>query len=167
MTRLLLAAVACALVAAAPAGSAGRTVTYAGVLLRVPAGWYAVAAPTPTCDPERLLAVSSAPLRPYEGHRGFELPRRAGSVLVFVLEDRLREDRPVGDLRRPTHFTVDWGHLRRLEPCCQSPTAPAFLRYVKQQGRYVGFVVYPVGTIDAATRAETLRLLDSLRVRPR
>jgi hypothetical protein len=86
---------------------------------------------------------------------------------VFVLEDRLREDRPVGDLRRPAHFTVDWNHLRRLEPCCQSPTAPAYLRYVKQEGRYVGFVVYPVGRISAATRAQTSRLLDSLRVRLR
>jgi hypothetical protein len=167
MKRALLGAAACALVAATPAGSAGRTATYAGVSLRVPAGWYAASAPTPTCDPERLLAVSSAPLRPYEAHRGFALPRRPGSVLVFVLEDRLREDRPAGDLRRPTHFTVDWGHLRRLEPCCQSPTAPAFLRYVKQSGRYVGFVVYPVGTIDPTTRSETLGLLDSLRVRLR
>jgi hypothetical protein len=38
---------------------------------------------------------------------------------------------------------------------------------VKQQGRYVGFVVYPVGTISAQTRAQTLRLLDSLTIRRR
>lgn len=112
-----------AIVTAAPAGSAGRTVSVAGVSLGVPAGWHAAAALTPNCDPERLIAVSSAPLIPYEEHRGFALPRR-GEVLVFVLEVRLREDRPIGDLRRPSHFTVEWEHLRRFEPCCQSPTAP-------------------------------------------
>jgi hypothetical protein len=150
------------LVTAAPAGSAARAVTYAGVSLSVPTGWYATAAPTQNCDPERLIAVSTSPLR-----RGFALPRRSGEVLVFVLEDRLRADRPVGDLRRPVHFRVDWSHLHRLEPCCESPTAQAFLHYVKQEGRYVGFVVYPVGRISATTRAQTLQLLDSLTIRPR
>lgn len=149
------------LVAAAPARSAERSVRSAGVSLRVPAGWHAAVAPTPACDPERLIAVSSAPLR-----RHFALPR-AGDVLVFVLEVRLRADRPVGDLRRPAHFAVDWDNLRRLEPCCKAPTAPSYLRYVKQNGRYVGFVVYPVGRISAATRAETLRVLDSLMIRAR
>ena len=86
---------------------------------------------------------------------------------MFVLEDRLREDRPTGDLRRPPHFTITWENLRRLEPCCQSPTAPAYLRYVKQQGRYVGFVVYPIGRIGAETKSETLRVLDSLTIRRR
>ena len=162
MKRALAGTVIWLLVAAAPAGSAARTVTYAGVSLSVPAGWYATAAPTQNCDPERLIAVSTSPLR-----RGFALPRGSGAVLVFVLEDRLRADRPVGDLRRPVHFTVDWNNLRRLEPCCQSPTAPAYLRYVKQGGRYVGFVVYPVGRISATTRAQTLQILDSLGIRPR
>jgi hypothetical protein len=165
--RYLLAATMCALVVAVPAGSSERIITFAGVSLRVPSGWYAAAAPTPDCDPERLIAVSSAPLRPSESHRGFALPRRSGAVLVFVLEDRLRADRPVGDLRRPAHFAVDWGELRRLEPCCESPNAPSFLRYVKQQGRYVGFVVYPVGHVSASIRAQTQRLLDSLTIRPR
>ena len=139
----------------------------AGVSVRVPAGWYAATAPTPGCDPMRLIAVSSAPLRPHGARGGFALPRHSGQVLVFVLEDRLREDRPVGDLRRPAHFTVDWDSLRRLEPCCESPTAPSYLRYVKQEGRYVGFVVYPIGRIGAKTRSETLRLLDSLTIRRR
>jgi hypothetical protein len=167
MKRALIGATACALITVAPAGSAARTVLVAGVSVRVPAGWYAAAAPTPTCDPMRLIAVSSAPLRPYEGHRGFALPRRPGAVLVFVLEVRIREDRPVGDLRRPTHFTVDWDNLRRLEPCCQSPTAPSYLRYVEQRGRYIGFVVYPIGRVSTVTRSQTLQLLDSLTIRRR
>jgi hypothetical protein len=160
----------CALAAAVPAGSTGpheRIVSFAGVSVQAPTGWYAVAAPTPGCDPERLIAVSSAPLRPYEQHRGFALPRRRGSVLVFVLEVQVRGDRPVGDLRRPRHFAVDWTHLRRLEPCCEAPTAPSYLRYVRQHGRYIGFVVYPVGRVGAATRAATGRLVDSLTIGPR
>jgi hypothetical protein len=167
MRRALVGAIACALITVAPAGSTGRIVLVAGVSIHVPAGWYAAPAPTPTCDPMRLLAVSSAPLRPYEAHRGVALPRHSGQVLVFVLEVRVREDRPVGDLRRPAHFTVDWDNMRRLEPCCGSPTAPSYLRYVKLQNRYVGFVVYPVGRISTTTRSETLRLLDSLTIRPR
>jgi hypothetical protein len=165
MRRALIGAIACALITVTPAGSAGRIVRVAGVSVRVPAGWYAAPAPTPTCDPMRLIAVSSAPLRPYEAHRGFALPRHSGQVLVFVLEVRVREDRPLGDLQRPAHFSVDWGDLRRLEPCCQSPTAPSYLRYVKQESRYVGFVVYPVGRISATTKNETLQLLDSLVIR--
>jgi hypothetical protein len=167
MKRALAGAALGALIAVAPAASAGRAVLVAGVSVRVPAGWYAAAAPTPTCDPMRLIAVSSVRLRPYEAHRGFALPRHSGQVLVFVLEVRVREDRPLGDLRRPAHFTVDWDNLRRLEPCCQSPTAPSYLRYVRQEGRYVGFVVYPIGRISATTRSETLRLLDSLTIRRR
>jgi hypothetical protein len=167
MKRALAGAALGALITVAPAASAGRAVLVAGVSVRVPAGWYAAAAPTPTCDPMRLIAASSAPLRRYEAHRGFALPRHSGEVLVFVLEVRVREDRPVGDLRRPAHFTVDWDNLRSLEPCCESPTAPAYLRYVKQAGRYVGFVVYPVGRTSASTRRATLELLDSLTIRPR
>ncbi|HEU5361940.1 MAG TPA: hypothetical protein VFU56_01305 [Gaiellaceae bacterium] len=170
MIRSLVVAAALASAAAVPAGSTaagGSVVSFAGVSVRVPPGWHGAAAPTPSCDPERLIAVSSAPLRPFEGHRGFALPRHPGDVLVFVLEVQMREDRPVGNLRRPRHFAVDWTHLRRLEPCCEAPTAPAYLRYVRQQGRYIGFIVYPIGRVGPATRAATERLVDSLTIRPR
>jgi hypothetical protein len=34
-------------------------------------------------------------------------PPRPDQVIVLLLEDRWAQDRPVGDLRRPRHFTVD------------------------------------------------------------
>jgi hypothetical protein len=83
------------------------------------------------------------------------------------MEDVLAVDRPVGDLRRPAHFRLDWSSTRRLEPdgFCGNPSTPAVMRYVKVAGRYIGFIVYPGPGVSAATRAQTLALLDSVRVR--
>jgi hypothetical protein len=87
-------------------------------------------------------------------------------VLVVLLEDRYRQDRPVGDLRRTQHFAVTWARLSRVKPSCGLPGSPGYMRYVKTHGRYLGFIVYPGSAVDAKTREATVTLLDSLEVKP-
>jgi hypothetical protein len=38
------------------------------------------------------------------------------------------------------------------------------MRYFKVDGRYLGFIVYPGRRVGTRTRAQTLALMDSLRV---
>ncbi|MGH2998671.1 MAG: hypothetical protein ACRDNM_05150 [Gaiellaceae bacterium] len=131
--------------------------------IRVPTGWHAAITKTPSCDPERLIAVSSAPLR--IGRTTTLAPPPHGNVLILLLEDRYRQDRPTGDLQRPAHFSVAWNRPVTLKPICGMPNTPAFLRYFRAHGRYVGFIVYPAGPIGSRTRAATLAIMDSLRFR--
>lgn len=148
--------------AASPTGR----VSTSGVRLVVPVGWHATVAKTPQCDPERLIVASSRRLRiGADGRVGSPL---SAEVIVLLLEDRQAQDRPVGDLRRPRHFTVDWANLRRLSPdgYCGNPRGPAAMHYIKTHGRYLGFIVYPGPHVRASTRAKALALMDSLRVTP-
>jgi hypothetical protein len=163
MRALLLAGLL--MLGSAPAGFAARpaaSISSAGATLGVPLGWHAVVARTPNCDPERLLVVSSAPIRP--GARRVLAAPVDGQVLILLLEDRYRVDRPVGDLRRPVHFSVAWDHLTGLKGACDAPSGPAFMRYFRAHGRYIGFIVYPGAHLGPATRARTLQVMDSLRV---
>jgi hypothetical protein len=139
-----------------------QTISTAGTTLRFPAGWHAVVARTPACDPERLIALSSAPLR--IGPGGQLSPPRKGQVLILLLEDRSRQDRPFGDLRRPAQFSITWNRLVRVKPICGNPDTPAVMRYFKTHNRYIGFIVYPGAQIGSNTRAKTLAVMDSLRV---
>jgi hypothetical protein len=148
----------------ASATGTSSTISTAGVTLRVPAGWHAAPAKTPDCDPERLIAVSSARLRiSASGRVAAPGPRQ---VVILLLEDRYVQDRPTGNLRRPVHFTIAWNRLVELEPSgyCGSPNAPAAMHYVKTHGRYLGFIVYPGAGIGSSIRAKTLSVMDSLRV---
>jgi hypothetical protein len=139
-----------------------QTISTAGTTLHVPAGWHAAVARTPACDPERLIAVSSAPVR--IGSGGQLSPPRKGQVLILLLEDRFRQDRPFGDLRRPARFSITWNRLVRVKPICGNPDTPAFMRYFKTHSRYIGFIVYPGAHSGSNTRAKTLAVMDSLRV---
>lgn len=85
-------------------------------------------------------------------------------MLVLLLEDRYRQDRPTGDLVRPAHFSVTWNRLVTIKPACGLPNAPGFMRYFKTHGRYLGFIVYPGAQINRQTRRQTLAAMDSLRV---
>jgi hypothetical protein len=140
-----------------------RTISANGTTLRIPAGWHAAVARTPDCDPERLIVVSSAPLQ-ISASGQVQAPRQR-QVVILLLEDRYVQDRPVGDLRRPTHFAIAWNKLVRLEPnrYCGNPNAPAAMHYFKTHGRYLGFIVYPGAAVDAQTRATTLAVMDGLR----
>lgn len=142
----------------------GRIVSTAGVSLQPPAGWQAQIAMTPACDPERLIVASSTPTHIAPSGRLPSPP--AGAVLVVLLEDRYRQDRPVGDLHRPRHFSVSWNHLAQIKPSCGLPATPAYMYYVKTHGRYLGFIVYPGSVVNANTRAATIALMDSLQVDP-
>jgi hypothetical protein len=139
-----------------------QTISTAGTTLHVPAGWHAAVARTPACDPERLIAVSSAPLRISSG--GQLAPPRKGQVLILLLEDRYRQDRPYGDLRRPAYFSITWNRLVHMKPVCGNPDTPAFMRYFKTHSRYIGFIVYPGAHIAANTRSKTLAVMNSLHV---
>jgi hypothetical protein len=153
-----------AAVAAGVAVSAPRRISSAGVSLQLPPGWAGKASRTRGCDPRRLLVASSSRLRiSATGRIGSP---RAGEVLVAVMEDIQVQDRPVGDLRRPRHFQVDWAYLRTLAPdgFCGNPKGPAAMHYFKTHGRYLGFIVYPGRRVTAQTRAQTLEFMDSLRV---
>jgi hypothetical protein len=140
-----------------------RMVSANGVTLRIPAGWDGAVARRPDCDPERLIVVSSAPLQ-ISASGQVQAPRQR-QVVILLLEDRYVQDRPVGDLRRPTHFAIAWNKLVRLEPnrYCGNPNAPAAMHYFKTHGRYLGFIVYPGAAVDAQTRATTLAVMDGLR----
>jgi hypothetical protein len=142
----------------------GRTASTAGVSLQLPAGWQAQITKTPACDPERLIVASSTPTHIAPSGRLRSPP--AGAVLVVLLEDRYRQDRPLGDLRRPQNFAVSWNHLAQIKPSCGLPASPAYMHYVKTHGRYLGFIVYPGSAVDAKTRAATIALMDSLHVNP-
>jgi hypothetical protein len=168
--RLLLSIMAAVVALVAPGAVAdgapgkGRTASTAGVSLQLPGGWQAQIAKTPACDPERLIVASSTRTR--IGPSGRLRSPPAGAVLVVLLEDRYRQDRPVGDLRRPRHFSVSWNHLAQIKPSCGLPASPAYMHYVKTHGRYLGFIVYPGSAVDAKTRAATIALMDSLHVNP-
>ena len=130
---------------ALPAAPPAHVVSSHGLSLRLPAGWRGGAA-SDDCDPVLRLRVSS--------------PR--GDVVVYLLEDRVNA--PAGDLRRPARFAVGWSRLERLEGCCETPGGPGWLRWFRQRGRLLGFLVHPRGSPRAAVRAQTDALLDSLRV---
>ena len=140
--------------------AAPPAVSASGVRLKIPAGWHATVSKTPSCDPERLIVSSSAPL--HVTASGRVAAPEPTDVVVVLLEDR--HVRPLGDLRRPAHFSVRWNRLVRVRGDCGLPNAPAFIRYFKTQGRYLGFIVYPGAHVGKATRAKTLALMDSLRV---
>jgi hypothetical protein len=168
MKSLLVAGVVAFALVASTASAASHTseVSTSGVHLVVPAGWHATVARTPQCDPERLIVASSGRLRiSATGHVASPLP---GEVSVLLLEDRQAQDRPIGNLRRPRHFTVGWASLRTLSPdgYCGNPKGPAAMHYIKTHGRYLGFIVFPGSHVRAPTRAKTLALMDSLRVTP-
>ena len=163
---LLPAVAAGLLVVASGAAPSLAVVRVSGVSVRLPAGWQWAVARTPQCDPQRLLVASSAPVRIGAGGR-LAAPG-AGVVTVLVVEDVQVEDRPVGNLRRPRHFTIDWGNLRTYEPdgFCGNPRGAAAVHYVKLGGRYIGLIVHPGVGVSDLVREQTLALLDSLRVEP-
>jgi len=164
MRCVLLAVVLCfSVTAGSSAGELPRSISVAGASLRLPVGWQAVAALTPDCDPERLIVASSGPL--LSGSSGSVVPPRRGQVTVLLLEDRYRQDRPSGDLRRPARFSIAWSRLVQVKPLCGSPDRPAFMRAFRVHGRYFVFIVYPGTQISPQTRAETLSVLDSVRVK--
>lgn len=168
MRPLVVIGVAAFVIAASAAVAAAprKEISTSGVHIVVPSGWHATVAKTPQCDPERLIVASSGRLRiSATGRVASPLP---SEVVVLLLEDMQAQDRPVGDLRRPRHFFVDWSGLRTLEPdgFCGNPRGLASMRYIKTHGRYLGFIVYPGGHPDALARAKTLALMDSLRVTP-
>jgi hypothetical protein len=162
------AALVCLLVltgsATAASWTTGRIISTTGVTLRVPTGWHAAVSRTPDCDPERLIVASSEPLR-ISASGGVASPT-GRAVIVLLLEDRQVQDRPSGDLRLPRHFAIAWNYLRTLAPdgYCGNPKGAAAMHYFKTHGRYLGYIVYPGSNPGRRVRAETLALMDSLRV---
>jgi hypothetical protein len=150
--------------ATAATRASGHTVSTAGVTLLVPTGWHAAVSRTPDCDPERLIVASSEPLQ--ISARGRVASPTSRAVIVLLLEDRQVQDRPSGDLRLPRHFQIDWNDLRRLDPdgFCGNPKGPTAMHYFKTHGRYLGYIVYPARNVGLRVRAQTLALMDSLRV---
>jgi hypothetical protein len=145
-------------------GTSGRTISTTGVALRLPTRWQAAVSRTPGCDPERLIVASSEPLR--IGASGRVASPASRAVIVLLLEDRQLQDRPSGDLRLPSHFQIDWNDLRTLEPdgFCGNPKGPAAMHYFKTHSRYLGYIVYPGRNVGPRVRAQTVALMDSLRV---
>ncbi len=162
--RSLLSVIAIALPTPCAAAGTGRLISTAGVSIQIPAGWQAQVSKTPACDPERLIVAAST--RMHIRPDGQLLTPRAGTILIVLLENRYRQDRPVGDLRRPQHFSVTWNRLARIKPSCGLPSSPGYMRYVKTHGRYLGFIVYPGAATRARTREATITLMDSLHVNP-
>jgi hypothetical protein len=158
---LLLGFLALALCPAAGAGRTGmQKVESAGVQVTIPAGWRADTNKALSCDPQRLMLLSSQPIS--TAHTGGLLAPTRSQVLIAVVEDQV--NLPSGDLHRPARFSVDWNHPVRLKGSCGSPDAPASMHWFHTDGRYLGLTVYAGSHIPAATRAHTIAVMDSLRV---
>jgi hypothetical protein len=148
-----------------PAAGAGRTGTQkvesAGVQVTIPASWRADTNKALSCDPQRLMLLSSQPIR--TARTGGLLAPTRSQVLIAVVEDHMNP--PSGNLHRPARFSVDWNHPVRLKgSSCGSPDAPALMHWFRTDGRYLGLTVYPGSHISAATRAQTIAVMDSLKV---
>ena len=54
----------------------------------------------------------------------------------------------------------------QLEPdgFCGNPKGPAAMHYFKTHSRYLGYIVYPGSSVGPRVRAQTVALMDSLRV---
>jgi hypothetical protein len=148
----------CSTVAAGPTKT--RNVTSAGLQLTVPAGWHVDQNKLLSCDPQRLLLVSSQPIR--TARTGGLLAPDSGQVLIFVMEDHA--NLPAGNLHRPTRFSVDWNRLFHLKGSCGTPDTPASMHWFHTQGRYLGLTIFPGPRISTKTRAQTIAVMDSLRV---
>jgi hypothetical protein len=158
---LLLVFLALELCPGAGAGRAGmQRVESAGVQATIPAGWRADTNKALACDPQRLMLLSSQPIR--TARTGGLLAPTAGQVEIAVVEDHV--NLPSGNLHRPTRFSVDWSHPARLEGSCGSPDAPASMHWFRTDGRYLGLTVYPGSHVPAATRARTIAVMDSVRL---
>ena len=130
--------------------AAALAVHVAGLALTVPVGWHVDRTRT-NCDPVQLLVLSSAPIR--------SAGPRPGEVEIILLEDHVNH--PRGQLRRAAHFR--WRNAQPLEGCCETPAAPGWLTWFRYRTRLLGFIVYPGRGVSPALRAQTLRVLDSLR----
>jgi hypothetical protein len=142
--------------------AAVRRVESAGVQVTIPADWHADTNKVLGCDPQRLMLVSSRRLR--TARTGGLLAPTKSQVLIAVVEDHV--NLPSGSLRRPARFSVDWNHPARLEggSGCTGPDAPAEMHWFRTDGRYLGLTVYPGIDVPAATRTQTIAVMDSLRV---
>jgi len=166
--RIVLVVCLLALAGSVPAasGTSGRTISTTGVTLRLPTRWHAAVSRTPDCDPERLIVASSEPLRISAGGRVASPASRA--VIVLLLEDRQLQDRPSGDLcgSRDTSRSTGTTTYVQLEPdgFCGNPKGPAAMHYFKTHSRYLGYIVYPGSSVGPRVRAQTVALMDSLRV---
>lgn len=132
----------------------------AGVQVTIPASWRADTNKALSCDPQRLMLLSSRPIR--TAHTGGLLPPTRSQVVIAVVEDHV--NLPSGNLHRPERFSVDWNHPVRLKRSCGSPDAPASMHWFRMDGRYLGLTVYLGLHIPAATRAQTIGVMDSLTV---
>lgn len=84
-------------------------------------------------------------------------------MLIAVVEDHV--NLPSGNLHRPARFSVDWNHPSRLDGShCGGPDAPALMHWFRTDGRYLGLTVFPGSRVPAAVRAQTIAVMDSLRV---
>lgn len=141
--------------------TSAAAIAVAGLHLVLPHGWHGLTFDprTSACDPATVAVIGTA--EPRVTSAGWALPRR-GQVLVFLEVDHV--NKPVGDLRRPRHFRIPWGRFRRLEGCCNLPAARGAPLWFRERGRYLGFIVFAGRDVPGRTRAQTQRLLDSLRV---
>jgi hypothetical protein len=135
----------------------------AGLQLTLPAGWHGRTfdPKLAVCDPATLMVAGTT--EPRVNAKGdWAVPRR-GQVLVFVEEDHVNT--PTGNLRRPRRFHLPWSRFTRHEGCCGLPAARGAIVWFRERRRLLGFVVVAGPGVSAETRAQTERLLDSLRVR--
>ena len=135
----------------------------ASLVLAVPHGWHMIRANPAlkaSCDPVELMVVGSHQTQ--LGKDGWRAPGR-GEVLVFVEEDHV--NKPIGPLRRPRHFRVPWRHLKPLEGCCGTPGSRGWVKWFRERGHVLGFLVFAGQDVPAARRHATERMLDSLRLR--
>ena len=138
--------------------AAAVAVHVAGLALTVPHGWHIDRSRT-NCDPVQLLVVSSAPIRARVRDDGTLAGPPPGAVEIFLLEDHLND--PRNEPRRPRRFA--WKEPHPLEGCCGTPSAPGATYWFRFRGRLLIYMVYAGRGVTPQRRAQTLRLLDSLR----
>lgn len=136
-----------------------------GISVRYPPTWHATAKPlTPVTSPSQMLAVGSFPLpRDSRGADGCE-PREAldriqpAGAFIFGWDYGTRQLRSRDFPPRPRHFKLV--RFSRYE-CF----GPSYMLRFHEAGRYFQIHVAFGRMASAATRATTLRILDSLTVK--
>ena len=140
-------AAVCVLAASAAAAPEARTYRNAGLSVRVPAGWHVVHRRLANCiDPAQRLALT-------------------GRGSIIVIQESLNPGRYLRRFpRRPTRFRVE-GRPSPLE-CCAVSGRAGWMLHFRDAGRAFYAYVYPAAR-GPGHRVRALRILDSLRVRPR
>jgi hypothetical protein len=150
-----------------------RTFTSHGLTVELPPGWrgtHASLTPNLGPDPREVLAVANYPLR-YRPHQCAQVPVSAledlGRSGAFIdLEERKGAADPSEFPARPTHFGAGLGGPSEAAACApHTRMSERFFGFTDRSRHFYALVAFDPAASEA-TRDETWKVLDSLKVGP-